>query len=195
MTDVQAEEVFRDVVGAVSNKYVVLNSDISFAKQVTASNTYYVIRNDFDLKGKTVRIPSGCELKFEGGSIDNGTIECNNTVINGSYNCFRPSLTIKGGHSSIDLSWLGVIGSNPNNSTILNSLNRISGSSYESGRSFYLTDDVVCTEGDIVLPWDVTIDGRNHSIAFSCDKTKNALLCLSQNTNLQNIKIRATSTL
>ena len=44
-------------------------------------NTIYEIRYDFDLDGKIINIPENCELKFVGGSLKNGTIVFNNTII------------------------------------------------------------------------------------------------------------------
>lgn len=46
-------------------------------------NVIYIIEYDYDLNGQTIIIPSNCELRFEGGSIKNGTIKFNNTKITG----------------------------------------------------------------------------------------------------------------
>lgn len=54
--------------------YVILRKNKSFAEQVTKENTIYEIRYDFDLNGQEIIIPKGCTLKFNGGSISNGTI-------------------------------------------------------------------------------------------------------------------------
>lgn len=48
------------------------------------SNCIYEIRYDFDLDGKTLEVPENCILKFEGGSLSNGNIEGNNTIIKSS---------------------------------------------------------------------------------------------------------------
>jgi hypothetical protein len=58
--------------------YVILRKNKTFAEQVKKSNTIYEIRYDFDLGGATITMPEGCELKFEGGSLMNGTINLNN---------------------------------------------------------------------------------------------------------------------
>lgn len=65
--------------------YVVLDKDKTFAEQVTQENTIYEIRYDFDLGGVTNPdpLPAGCVLKFEGGSLKNGTIKGTNTVLSG----------------------------------------------------------------------------------------------------------------
>lgn len=38
-------------------------------------NTIYVIRYDYDIQGKTIVMPEGCVLEFEGGSIKNGCLK------------------------------------------------------------------------------------------------------------------------
>lgn len=49
-------------------------------------NTIYIIQYDFDLDGKNIIIPSNCTLAFEGGSLNNGTITVDNTLIQGVAN-------------------------------------------------------------------------------------------------------------
>lgn len=44
-------------------------------------NTVYEIRYDFDLNGKTIELPENCILDFRGGSITNGTLVLNNTLV------------------------------------------------------------------------------------------------------------------
>lgn len=63
--------------------YVILRKNKSFAEQVTETNTIYEIRYNFDLGGTSVTIPGNCVLKFDGGSIGNGTISGNDTRIAG----------------------------------------------------------------------------------------------------------------
>lgn len=61
--------------------YVILRKNKTFAEQVTKPNTIYEIRYDVDLGGATHTIPSGCILKFAGGSIKNGVLRGNATNI------------------------------------------------------------------------------------------------------------------
>lgn len=63
--------------------YVILRTDKTFSEQVAQPNTIYEIRYDFDLDGAEVEIPSNCVLKFDGGAINNGTINCDKTHIQG----------------------------------------------------------------------------------------------------------------
>lgn len=44
---------------------------------INKSNTIYEIRYDFDLNGGEITIPENCVLKFNGGSLSNGTINGN----------------------------------------------------------------------------------------------------------------------
>lgn len=48
-------------------------------------NTVYEVRYDFDLQGGTIIMPGNAVLQFKGGSIKNGTLQGNNTLIAG-YN-------------------------------------------------------------------------------------------------------------
>lgn len=57
-----------------NKSYVLLSPNKSFASQCTAQNTIYEIRYDFDLKEKVLRLPKGCVLKLNGGSINNGKL-------------------------------------------------------------------------------------------------------------------------
>lgn len=48
---------------------------------ISKENTIYIIQYDYNLNGQTITIPSGCVLKFEGGSISNGSIKGTDTNI------------------------------------------------------------------------------------------------------------------
>lgn len=71
--------------------YKILNPQYSFSSQVTSSNTVYEIRDVFDLEDTTVTIPVGCTLKFEGGSIINGVVVGQDTIIDGIFNVDKVS--------------------------------------------------------------------------------------------------------
>lgn len=60
--------------------YVPITSqkDISTIK---VKNALYAIKTEINLQGKTLTVPSGCLLFFDGGSFRNGTIVGNNTVV------------------------------------------------------------------------------------------------------------------
>lgn len=55
----------------------ILTSDM-----ISSPNTIYEIKYDFDLNGETIQMNKGCTLKFEGGSLNEGILKCDNTIIN-----------------------------------------------------------------------------------------------------------------
>lgn len=86
---------------------------LSFSEQITEPNTIYEISSSFDLSGKNVTIPEGCVLKFNGGSINNGTLIGQNTVIEsgivpilGRDVSFRGEWNIK----EVFSEWFGAVG-------------------------------------------------------------------------------------
>lgn len=56
-----------------------------YQADVMDTNTVYEIRYDFDLGGATLEIPINSVLSFKGGSLSNGIVQGNNTIIAG-YN-------------------------------------------------------------------------------------------------------------
>ena len=67
--------------------YKILRKDATFASQVTDTNTIYEIRYSFTLEDdEHVTIPSGCELRFNGGSISGGVLNLNNALLSGDVN-------------------------------------------------------------------------------------------------------------
>ena len=73
------------------------------------ANTIYEIRYDFDLNGNTISIPENCELKFVGGSLKNGTINFNNTLLSGDI---KIKTNILGDIRNGDIypEWFGAVG-------------------------------------------------------------------------------------
>lgn len=67
----------------VLKKNIVNGKNILTQEMVSKSNTIYEIRYDFDLRGKEIIIPEGCILQFNGGSIKNGRILFNFTILQG----------------------------------------------------------------------------------------------------------------
>lgn len=63
---------------------------------IPKENTVYVIQYDYNLNNQTITIPSGCVLLFEGGSISNGTLKGNSTIILGETNHIFINLDVLG---------------------------------------------------------------------------------------------------
>ena len=65
----------------ILRRNIVEGKNVLTQEMVNEPDTVYEIRYDFDLDGKTVSVPEGCVLKFEGGSLDHGTLTGNDTVL------------------------------------------------------------------------------------------------------------------
>lgn len=76
--------------------YIILRKNKSFAEQVIKANTIYEIRYDFDLNGAEITIPENCVLKFNGGSLSNGTINGNLYNIDAQKYKIFENINIKG---------------------------------------------------------------------------------------------------
>ena len=66
----------------ILRKNIVQERNVLTQEMMVEPNTIYEIRYDFDLSGETINVPEGCVLKFEGGSLKNGTLNGNGTIIN-----------------------------------------------------------------------------------------------------------------
>lgn len=63
-------------------------------EMLSKANTCYVIRYDYDLLNTEVIIPKGCTLDFKGGSLTNGIIVGDDTVVyGGNYEIFKHGQT------------------------------------------------------------------------------------------------------
>lgn len=65
----------------ILRRNIVDGKNILTQDMINKTNTVYEIRYDFNLNEQTITIPEGCTLKFEGGSISNGTLKGTNTRI------------------------------------------------------------------------------------------------------------------
>lgn len=66
------------------------------ANQINNENTIYNVKCDIDLNGEKITLPSGCVLKFDGGSIRNGSIVGNHTQIIAQKLTIFDSVSIEG---------------------------------------------------------------------------------------------------
>lgn len=99
------------------NTGIFYNTNLLTQQMLVKENTIYIIQYDYNLNGQTITIPSGCVLLFEGGSISNGVVKFNNTLLEGGINI---DCTILGSllNQEIKASWFVVQGSDI--SSILN---------------------------------------------------------------------------
>ena len=59
-------------LAAVGRKRVFVTSGMDYQRVFASKNTFYVIKQDLDLGGRTIRIGEGSTLVFKGGSLANG---------------------------------------------------------------------------------------------------------------------------
>lgn len=107
----QALSIHSFAAGQTSNAngydYMALKKNKPFTRQVNKEHTIYEIKYDYDLQGQTVIIPTNCILKFSGGSLKNGNINFNNTIIDSHYGNIFKQITINGSiaNNEVWLSW------------------------------------------------------------------------------------------
>ena len=143
------------------NWTIVDNNNINLLTQdmISDSNTVYEIRYDFNLNGQTITVPEGCVLQFEGGSLNNGTLNLSNTFINGSTGIFKDKLVLEGTVKNIkvELNWFPV-DDNTNCTSFLVSLFSIADNGWGEEKRI-----VELVGGDIIVDPD-TIHVKNCSI-------------------------------
>lgn len=83
----------------------VIKKGMDFQTVFASRNAKYVIKEDINLGGKTIRIGEGCTLVFKGGSLANGTLVGNKTRVKADdYVIFKPGrrtfrgYTLNGGY-------------------------------------------------------------------------------------------------
>lgn len=75
--------ILRKNIVTVLNPDTQEGQDINLLTQqmINKPNTIYEIQYDFDLNNQEITIPEGCVLDFKGGSLSNGSINFNNTLL------------------------------------------------------------------------------------------------------------------
>lgn len=103
---------------------VYLRKNISSGKNIltqammSKANTRYIIQYDYDLDGETITVPEGCTLDFQGGSLGNGTLAGNSTVIqSGIRRIFSDDLSISSRNFKLDYAYPEWFGAKPNDSS------------------------------------------------------------------------------
>lgn len=86
--------VFSGLGRTILRKNIQGGKNILEQGKLSKESTRYIIKHDFDLNGKTIVIPNGCVLSFEGGSFKNGAIKGAGVIIESSYPCFDKTVVI-----------------------------------------------------------------------------------------------------
>lgn len=109
---------------------------------VNAENTIYHIQYDYDLNGQNIELPAGCMLEFNGGSVKNGMISGNGTIVKDTdEKIFGNGVTIAGTwkNSIIRSSWYEIN---------TNTLNNILSMNDDRATEIYITEDLIASPYD-----------------------------------------------
>ncbi len=105
-------ESFNGLTKVYLEKNIISGNNILTQSMISQSDTIYYFNYDFDLNGVNINIYNNCILVFNGGSISNGSINGNNTIIEApSYHILK-NVTITGlfKNKLIDVRWFGIVG-------------------------------------------------------------------------------------
>ena len=75
---------------------VVVRKTRTLISQINKPEIRYVIKHDFDLNGRELRLPDACTLVFKGGRITNGIVTGQNTIIEAAKKTIFIDVHIKG---------------------------------------------------------------------------------------------------
>lgn len=180
--------------------YVIMRESGSFDGQLVGSKTIYEIRYDFDLNGAAITLDANVILKFVGGSISNGTITGNGTVIDAPnakvFNNVSFAGTFIGG---LNACWIGAV---PNNSTFDNSAiiqSWFDGYSdvfkllyFPTGTYYFLTESTMSVDKR-----DLVLDGNNSLFNINIAtndayfiKIQTTSTSAGENFRIQNVRIK-----
>ena len=100
----------RDNSNGMAYKYLRKTKNMILSQSdFNQANTIYEIRYDFDLNDNTISIPDNCELKFVGGSLKNGTINFNNTLLSGDIK-IKTNVLGNIRNNEVNVLWFNVTG-------------------------------------------------------------------------------------
>lgn len=171
--------------------YVILQRNKTFAEQVKFANAIYEIRYDFELTDNVV-LPANSVLKFNGGSLyGNYELFGQNTVIDAPIaRIFGDLIRLTGTFNTLKLEWFGIMGTNPNNTALFNSIRqRID---IYTIQSFEFNSEITFSQNDIWLPRRMKLNGNNNRLIFTSSSGE-ACFVVTESDILQNIEFLVNS--
>ncbi len=97
----------------ILRKNIVDGVNILTQSMMQDTNTIYIIQYDYNLGGETVTIPTNCVLKFDGGSLSNGELTGQDTIIDANLvKIFNADVDISGTWNVLEAypEWFGAVG-------------------------------------------------------------------------------------
>lgn len=138
------------------SKTITIVDGVELSGQLNKSNTIYIINGTHNLQGKTIRIPEGCTLYFNGGCMENGTILFSNTNLQGYPQVF---CNLEGTVPTADITWFGAKRGDKQGDVgqIINKVQKITNHLIIPAGEFYQTDNEIRIEGSKHIDWIGTI--------------------------------------
>lgn len=159
--------------------YKILRKNIQDGKNVLSQsminqqNTVYEIRYDYDLNDQEITIPEGSTLKFEGGSLSNGAINCNDTIIKGDAYQIFSNVIINGSHSDeAYIEWFYSTQDNSYNKAFKDTLHSFRTLNFIS-RKIYMFDEGIIDCCSLEKPYSLNGNHcifKNFSLAYDIRK-------------------------
>ena len=154
---------------AVDDDVIARYGNILTQEMMPDANTIYVIQYDYNLNGAEITVPANCVLKFEGGSISNGTLTGQGTGIQANLvKIFNTNIDFRGTWNIEEVypEWFGAKGDGIVDDTIAftNSVSIVN--SANSVVKLVLQSKKYVVTGEITINKDVVIEGNNANIYF-----------------------------
>lgn len=151
--------------------YVVSEADVLLEKLFTKGNTVYKIQNDYDLKGKSVNVPKNSILVFDGGSISNGKLIGDFTLLEAPSTKIFNNVSFDGTWSgTFNAAWLGLRTDDRSfdNGAVINSLpfSRFNKVYIPAFRLYFSTPIVICNTEHFVCDADLYFIGKGKNVSI-----------------------------
>ena len=170
-------------------KYDRAGNEVSFESQVTQANKIYVIHDNFVLSSN-ITIPANCVLEFDGGSLSNGILTGQDTIIKASQvNIFGNDITISGTWNNFVVysEWINLdLSGNTDNygkfTSLINLVNNSSG-------TLKIQEGTIVTSR-IKTKDNITIEGCGDSTIIKQYSNVSLYLCPIEVSRADNVTIR-----
>ncbi len=155
----------------------VLDRKKPLKNQLSKPNTIYEVCYDFDLSGKSINIPEGCTLLFNGGTLSNGKVIGRNTFVDAKLvKVFNSNLVLSGSWNAKDAypQWFGALGNGSTDDTeaIQKTINVFSNVSFVKGT--YIFSSQIEVGGDKTISGVEEMQNNGNVIL----RTRSNITCL-----------------
>ena len=152
---------------------------------INDSDTVYEIKYDFDLNNTTIDINDNCILKFNGGSLKNGTINLKNTNIDALCNIviFKNVNVIGSTNSIAYADWFGVKGYTfPNKIDVSQEIQRALDSAFNIIKFnigyYYVKNTIILSKlKTIELSGSLNLPIRSNILSYYTEEANNVSMC------------------